>query len=350
MNDPRSSREITFAKLTTEDIPLIGELLMSTWPREYVKIGSPVFSKDYLQWIFGGPNKSRHILLGCKINDKLVAYQTFLFRRVAYRGVNLNGYLNTHGAILPQLPQNLRLNCATQMGKQHALFVESTEFFQPECDLVYAFYDEGKPLINVLDKVLMKYFHIERKVFSIFNQYVVVSDRLKEYLLKKSAKKASFEVRSISENQVNEITQLFNHAPNELHFTMQMAEDELRHHCSGYSDHHTYVVVDDEVIEAFINFYPLEIIKGESICKYIVIEFLITRGPDGVYVASLLEKALDFGEKIGAKAVVLENATYLDYSVCCQVGLVPSFRKMIMTVASRDSSIECLGRFRGDVK
>jgi hypothetical protein len=175
-------------------------------------------------------------------------------------------------------------------------------------------------------------------------------NRLKEYLREDSVKKAYFEVRPVLEGEFSEVTQLFNHASNGLCFTMQMAEDELRHHCLGHSDHHMYVVVYDGAIEAFINFYPLEIIKQGNIYKYIIVEFLITRRSDAVYVASLLGKALEFGEKVGAKAIVLENATYLDHNVCSKVGLVPSFRKMIMAVTSRDPFMECLSRFRIDVK
>jgi hypothetical protein len=349
--DHGSSVGMQFSRLSFEDIPLISKLLMSTWPQNYGKVGSPVFSKDHLEWILGGPNKSKNVLVGGKIDDELVAYQTFLFRRVAHKGVTMNGYLCTHVAISSQLPAKLRFNCVLQMSKQHALFMESSDFFQPEGDLVYAFYDEGKQQVKeVLDKILKKNFRIERQVYSLSSQYIILPNRLKKYLREDSVKKAYFEVRPVLEGELSEVTQLFNHVPNGLCFTMQMTEDELRHHCLGHSDHHMYVVVYDGVIEAFINFYPLEIIKQGSIYKYIVVEFLITRGSDDVYVASLLGKALDFGEKIGAEAIVLENATYLDYSLCCKVGLVPSFRKMIMTVTSRDPLMECLPRFRIDVK
>ena len=350
MTGHRPSGGIQFLRLGSEDIPLISQLLMSTWPREYGKVGSPVFSEDYLKWILGGPNQTRHILLGCKMDDELVAYQSFLSRRVAYRGVTLNGYLNTHGTISPKLPQNLRLNCGAQMVKQHALFVDGSEFFDPECDLVYAFFDEGRPTKDVLDKLLIKYFHVEMKVFSVFNQCVVMPTRLREYLLKNPAKKASFEVKPVSARQVDEISELFNRFHNEIHFTRQMTKDELRHHFFGNPDHHTYVVENEGAVEAFINFYPLEIIKGGTFPKYVVIEFLITEDPDGAFVASLLQKALDFGEKIEAKAIVFENATYLDYSVCHEVGLIPSFRKMIMTIASRNHPMECGKNFRCDVK
>lgn len=348
--DRGSSGGIQFLRLSSEDIPLIGKLLMSTWPQDYGKVGSPVFSKDYLEWILGGPNKSKNVLVGCKIDGELVAYQTFLFRQVAYKGVTMNGYLCTHGAISSQLPANLRLNCLVRMSKQHALFMESSDFYQPECDLVYAFYEEGKQVKDVLDKIMKKNFHIERQVYSVFSQYIVLPNRLRENLSEDSAKKACVEVRPVLEEEFSEVTQLFNHIPDDLYFTVQMAGDELRHHCLGHSDHHMYVVVYDGAVEAFINFYPLEIIKRGSIYKYIVVEFLVTRGPDEAYVASLLGKALDFGEKVGAKAIVLENATYLDYGVCCKVGLVPSFRKMIMTVASRGPLMECLAGFRADVK
>ncbi len=349
--DHGANGEVQFSRLNFEDIPLISRFLMSTWPQNYGKVGSPVFSKDYLEWIFGGPNKSKNVLVGGKVDDELVAYQTFLFRRVAYKGATMNGYLCTHAAVSSQLPANLRFNCAVQMSKQHALFMEGSDFYQPGGDLVYAFYDEGKKQVkDVIDKIMKKNFRIERQVYSISSQYIISPHRLKEYLREDFLKKAHFEVRPVLDEELSEATQLFNYVADGLHFTMQMAGDELKHHCLGHSDHHMYVAVYDGAIEAFINFYPLEIIKQGNIHKYIVVEFVVTRGSDAVCVASLLGKALDFGEKVGAKAIVLENGTYLDYSLCCKVGLVPSFRKMIMTVASRERLMECLARFRIDVK
>jgi hypothetical protein len=313
-------------------------------------VGSPVFSKDYLEWVLGGPNKSKNVLVAGKMGDELVAYQTFLFRRMAYKGITMNGYLCTHGAISPQLNANLRLHCVVQMSKQHAVFMEGSEFYQPEGDFVYSFYDEGKQVGGVIDKVMKKNFHLEGQAYSSFSQYILLPNRLKECLREDSVKKATFVVRPVLRGEFREVTQLFNHIPDELCFTMQMAGDVLWHHCFGRSDHHASVVVYDGVVEAFINFYPLEIVKQGNNHKYVVVEFLITRRPDEAYVASLLGKALDFGEKIGAKAIVLENATYLDQSVCGRVGLVPSFRKMVMGIASRNGFKESLARFRVDVK
>jgi hypothetical protein len=348
--DRGSSVGIQFSRLSFEDIPWISKFLMSTWPQNYGVVGSPVFSRDYLEWVLGGANKSKNILVGCKIDDELVAYQAFLFRRVAYKGVTVNGYLCTHGAISPQLNANLRFHCLVQMAKQHALFMEGSDFYQPEGDFVYSFYDEGKQVKDVIDKIMKKNFRIEKQTYSSFSQYLLLPNRLKEYLREDSVKKAPFEVKPVLRGEFSKVTQLFNYVPDELCFTMQMAGDELWHHCLGRSGHHTYVVVYDGAVKAFINFYPLETIKQGNIHKYIVVEFLITQRPDEVYVASLLGKALDFGEKIGAKAIVLENATYLDQSVCCRVGLVPSFRKMVMGIASRNGFMEGLARFRVDVK
>src|SRR4030042_5984037 len=99
MMDHRSSVGIQFSRLSFEDIPLISKLLMSNWPQNYGKVGSPVFSKDYLEWILGGSNKSKNVLVGCKIDDELVAYQAFLFRRVAYKGSTIKGDLSTHCGI-----------------------------------------------------------------------------------------------------------------------------------------------------------------------------------------------------------------------------------------------------------
>jgi hypothetical protein len=132
-----------------------------------------------------------------------------------------------------------------------------------------------------------------------------------------------------------------------------MTEDELRHYFFGDPTHSTFVAESGDRICAFINFYPLETIKEGKIFLYIIIDFLIcdnTNEDERTYVAPLLYEAVKIAEQIGAKGIVFENATYLDYQVYSQLGMVPTFRKMNMVYGARNNDVSYVGNFRCDIK
>jgi hypothetical protein len=47
---------------------------------------------------------------------------------------------------------------------------------------------------------------------------------------------------------------------------------------------------------------------------------------------------------------VLENATYLEIEHCQKIGLMPTFRKMTMSLISKGHQIDDVGGFRSDIK
>ncbi len=67
-------------------------------------------------------------------------------------------------------------------------------------------------------------------------------------------------------------------------------------------------------------------------------------------MAMLLNEALKLANKIGAKGIVIENATYLEFDDYREIGLMPTFRKMTMSVISKSHSMDYFGSFRCDVK
>jgi hypothetical protein len=339
-----------FTKLTFQDIPHISGLLMSVWPKLYGDLGHPLFSSDYLQWVYGGPHQDKHILIGAWMDNSLVAYQGFLHRTISYCGRPLNAYLNTHAAISPLLPYDLRMNCGFQLIKQHILFDHESQFYADDCDLVYAFYDAEKSTAAILDRQLKKNFGIQRKTVASFNQFVVMPNKLEKYLEEMSAKQGDFEVRLSTEEDVPQLTALFNQIPEGPHFTRQVTENELRHHLFGHADHQTHVIEQDGALKALINFYPLETVKENSTSTHILIEYLIADSLKTEYTACLLREAVRFGKRIGAKSAVFENANYLDYSLNRPMGLMPTLRKMTMSVMSKNGIFDYSGPFRCDVK
>lgn len=346
----RDSRKAYFTRLTFEDIPHISGLLMSVWPKLYGDLGHPLFSCDYLQWIYGGPHKDKHILIGAWMDNDLVAYQGFLYRTVSYCGRSLNAYLNTHAAISPQLSYDLRMNCGFQIVKQHVLFDKGSQFCAGDCDLVYAFYDAGKSTAAVLDRLLKKNFGIQRKTVSSFNQFVIMPNKLEKYLAEADAVENSFAVRASTEKDAPQLTALFNQMPEAPHFSRRMTESELRHHFFGHPDHQTHVIEEGGALRALINFYPLETVKENSTSMHVLIEYLIADPLKTEYTAYLLREAVSFGKRIGAKGVVFENANYLDYSVNQPIGLMPTLRRMTLSAISKNGQLDYSGAFRCDVK
>jgi hypothetical protein len=346
-------RLLHFNRLTVEDAPKVSTFLNSIWSQYYGKTGSPVFHPDYLQWIFGGPNKDKNLLFGASIDNNLVAYQSFLFRKISCCKKILNTYLHTHLAVSPKIDLRLKMDCGYQQGDQAILFHPDSSYYNPSCDAVYGFVEESKPLKSVGDKILAKYFQIERITCSTFNQFVVLPKRLTQYLIDNPLGNKSFSVRAATEQDSPQLTKLFNRVPDEPHFIMIMSEEELKYYFFGRSTSRVFLIEVDEEIRAFIFFYPVETIKDGKISLYIAVEFLAVgqvKSEASMYVASLLYEAVKCADSIGAKGIVLENATYLDYETYRPLGLAPTFRKMSMIVASKENSVNYVGGFRCDIK
>ena len=353
INRLSSQRLVSFSRLTVDNIPHVSKFLNYIWSQYYGKTGSPVFDEDYLSWVLGGPSKDKNLLYGAFVNDELVAYQSLLFRKISCCKKELNAYLHTHRAVSPKLDMRLRMDCGFQMTLQTMPIHPDSCYYDPNCDLVFGYLEETKLLKNVGDNILQKYFDIDRRTCGPFNQCVIMHGRLTKFLNEHADRKKLFNIRLATEQDFTQLTSLFNQLPERPHFIMLMTEAELRHYCFGHSTHRTYVVEKDGKIDAFINFYPLEMIKEGKIFLYIIIDFLIAdrvHENNNIYFAALLHEAVKHAEEIKARSVVFENATYLNYESFRTLGLIPSFRKMNMVLAAKDNSITYEGNFRCDVK
>jgi hypothetical protein len=341
---------VEFSQLSFGDIPEISEFLGPVWSEGYGTMGSPDFSEDYLHWVLGGPNQSKNLLFGGRINSELVAYQSFLFRTMDYCGRKLNCYLNTHLAVSMKIDLRARIECISEMGQQYVLLDSRSKYYNADCDLVYGFFEAGRPLKCAGDRLLKTCLGITRIDYLTFNQFMVVSKRLRGYLKQNGIEEGSSIVRYGRENDSKELAELFNELPENPHFTRKMTEAELSHHFFGDRNHRTSLVETEGKIRAFINYYPMGIVKGGQLFSYIIVEFVFSKERNLRFMAILLNKALKWGEEMGAKGVVLENATYLDIDDCREIGLLPTFRKMTMSLISKNHPIDPLGGFRSDIK
>ncbi len=353
MKSLKHERLLNFTRLSPADLSKIGPFLNSIWGQLYGKTGSPVFHQDYLDWMYGGPNKDKNILLGSFVDNELVAFQSFLYRRMVCNGNALDSYLNTHLAVSPRLDLRHRMDALMQLTEQMHLFHPDSDYYIQNSGATFAFIEEGKPLKSVGDKLAAKYFQIKRKTFTSFNQCVIMPARLKKFLNDNPPPDGSACVRAASEADTGQLAALFNQTPDSPHFMLTMTEEQLRHYCFGHPAHGTFVIDRDGKIEAFINFYPLETVKDGKTQFFIVIDFLITPSSDGCgkpQIATLLLEAVKYAERMNAKGVVFENATYLNFEEYVPLGLVPSFRKMNLVVLTGNESLDYSGNFRCDVK
>jgi hypothetical protein len=341
---------VEFSQLSFHNISEISTFLRSVWSKGYGRMGSPDFSEDYLHWVLGGPNKSKNLLFGGRINNELVAYQSFLFRTMDYCGRKLNCYLNTYLAVSMRIDLRARLECLFEMEQQCVLLDERSKYYDPNCDLIFAFFEAGRPLKYTEDRLLRKCLGITRFDYATFNQFIILPKRLRTYLNQNCIEEASFLLRYASESDSNELSKLFNDIPDNLHFTRIMTVEELRHHFFGHPNHFTSVIETEGKIKAFINYYPMEIIKEGYSSSYVIVEFLFSKDRNRRFMAMLLNEALKLSEKIGAKGAVVENGAYLDFDYYREIGVMPTFRKMTMSVISKNHSVDYFGSFRCDIK
>jgi GNAT superfamily N-acetyltransferase len=341
---------VEFSRLSFDDISEISTFLRSVWSKGYGRMGSPDLSEDYLHWVLGGPDKSRNLLFGGRINNELVAYQSFLFRTMDYCGRELNCYLNTHLAVSTKIDLRARLECLFEMEQQCVLLDERSKYYDPNCDLIFAFFEAGKPLKQTEDRLLRKCFGITRFDYATFNQFMIVPKRLRSYLKENGIEEGCPLLRHMSESDSRELTNLFNEIPECLHFTRIMTQEELKHHFFGHPNHRTSVAETEGKIRGFINYYPIDIIRDGHPSSYIIVEFLVSEDRNLGLMAILLNEALRLAEETGAKGVVLENATYLDTERCQEIGLMPTFRRMTMSLITKNHQVDYFGGFRSDIK
>jgi hypothetical protein len=258
----------------------------------------------------------------------------------------LNAFLGTHLTI----SQKINLQEKLYLLAQKPVFDAKSKYYEPNCDLIYEFHEEKSPLRDVSGRMSKKYYDLERKILCNFNQFVIVPKRLKNYMQENCTEEGSFLLRPASENDSGELTKIFNDIPEGPHFVRLMTEEELQHHFFGHPKHFTFVIETEGRIGAFINFYPIEILKGGQSSSTVIVEFLFSKERNRRFVAMLLNEALKLAEEIGAKSVVLENATYLEFDYYREIGMMPTFRKMTMSIISKSHIVDYLGCFWSDIK
>lgn len=342
----RPAGDVESVRLRTADLPEVSALLKATWPALYEKNGCPDYSADYLRWAYGGPHADRHYLAGFRWRGRLVAYQGFLFRRVTYRGALFQAYLNTHATISPNLEWGLRCTCSAEMLRQHVLY----NGYVPDCDLIISFFDDDKKIRASGDKILKQRHQTERHVSASFQHHAILVGTLERSLMGMERSASAVRLRCGTPEDLPELAALYRQLADSSMIVREMDTAELGHCLFGDPAHHTMLAERDGVLRAFMHWYSAGFVRGPQRYSYVLIEHFVNHPFDAECAALLLQEAVKTAKGSGAKGVVMENATYLDGAAYRPLGLMPTFRRMTMTVVAKYSIEPSPGRFLCDVK
>ena len=341
------SPELTFSRLTADDAQEAAVFLNEVWGSHYGPTGAPIFTTDYLRWLYGGPDSARHLVLACHIAGRLVGIRALLHRSVSFQGRVWAAYLTTHLAIHPDLGRPFRAVASDRILDFSTLLTDTSAGSSTDArDVHVSFYEEGKR--ELIQKVGRR--ASEQGIGTSlwpFNQAIVNPVVLQRRV--GAGQQAGRRVRPVVDADIPELAQLFARVAAKQPFALTISVDRLRHHILRLPGGRTYLVEDQGVPTAFITFYVMETLSASGPSRMVVVEFLVGDGtPDEMCL--LLNEALVFARSSDARGVVMENPTYLDVDTRRFCGIVPSIRRMVAVTRSRIHAFECGDGFLCDVK
>ena len=340
------SAEVGFSRLTADDAPEAAAFLNEVWGAHYGP-GAPVFTPDYLRWLYGGPDADRHSVLACRWDGRLIGLRAMLNREVSTGGKVWTAYLSTHFTLHPGVSPALRAEARDRLLDSSSLLADGGERSPSDArHLLVAYFEETKPtLIQRTERRAADQGVTLRR--STFNQAVVSPAILQASVA--SSGQAGGLVRPVREDDVAELGRLLDRVARRHPLSFTMGADRLRHHVLSLPQGRSYLVEEQGVPAAFIMFYPMDTLSGSGPSRVVVVELLIN---DGMREASclLLDQALSYARASDARGVVIENPTCLDAETRQFCGIVPSTRRMVITTRSCIQAFECDGGFLCDVK
>lgn len=344
-SDRATAGELEFCRLTVDDLSEIEPLVNTVWRATYGSTGCPVFTEDYLNWTYGGPDRHLHQLIGARLDGTLVALKALLFRAMSYNGQPLSAHLSTHLTIDPGLPLGHRLALVTEFSHPHPLSGEYPFGSAEPVDISLCFYEHDKTIISRTSAGLDRA-RIQTSVIA-FHQAIVNPVALRSFVGETA--QTNRYVRVCTETDSGVLAELFNRVASKTNFSLCMTRERIKHHVFGAPQGEAYIYERNGNPEGFLSCYSLETFRQGKTTKVLVAEMLISNGGPNV-VSALLLSAVNYATSIGARGVVLENPTWVDSDQRQQVGVVASARRMVMAVRSVRTSLEFDGTFLVDIK
>jgi hypothetical protein len=310
-------------------------------------MGAPIFTAEYLRWLYGGPDRARHFILACRLAGRLVGLRALLDRRVSSGGKIWTAYLSTHLAIHPDVGDSLRREVRDHLLQPLTLLTDDSEASNSRArNVLVAFFDDAKQALigRTAHRASSEGVTMSR---ATFHQAVVSPAALEARV--REVERSDTRVRPVDDRDCAGLAQLFDRVAGRQPFAFAMNADQLRHHILGVPRGRSDLVEERGAPSGFITYYVMEILKASGPSRVVVVDLLVCDGT-GEAARLLAHEALHYARASEARGVVIENPTYLDIDTRRSCGIVPSTRRMVITTRSRTRAFECDGGFLCDVK
>lgn len=318
---------------TVEHLDEIRALLDRTWPALYGASGCPRFSRAYLDWLYGGPLRDRHLLLGHRARGRLVGFKAYLFRPLRCGGAVIRGYIATHLTIDPALSFAQRAALAAALGRSHVV--------GDRAELSLAYFEDKRGLAQSVDRRLRSFGLVSTE--TAFRHAIVNPRRLRSAAAAMPAVAVRAGRCADAEGIVGRLE-----VDVAAGLVVQPTARALWHHLSQAPGGRVFVVERDGRVAAALGCYVLDWLKDGRTSRLVVVELALV---DEVgQLAGLLLAAANHAEASGARGVVFENSTYLSGDLMAQVGITPIPRVMTLAVRGRDDLPDLSRGFLCDVK
>ncbi len=342
---------VELSRCGLDDTPEIAALLNRVWGATYGPTGCPLFTADYLRWLYGGPDAASTALLGVRVDGELRAFKAALSRPALLDGHSVRAFQATHLTLDPTLPLAPRLGCLQQLATPHLLVGHDALLPDGPLDLGIAFFEEKKTILQNMRPMVRKH-AIARSVLR-FQQAIVDPRTLRPAVARGLA--VGLAARPVVEADLPALSALHARVTAGSRLALTATVDQLRHRLFGLGRSGAWLVEEHGAPTGFLQAYILDTVRGASSVSVAVVE-LLAYGGSADAAAVLLEEAVQLGRRHGARGVVMENATMVAPDAMRALGLVPSARRMVMALLAREGALPALdepelgGAFYVDVK
>lgn len=328
---------LSTTQLDLSHIDQISQLLNRVWPTLYGPSGCPVFSTEYLGWLYGGPNAARNTLLGAFRGDELVGFKANLFRPLAQDGSQWTAALTTHLAIDSTLDLASRGLLAMELSR---LPIEEDNQSADACQISFAYFEADKPLSKSV-----KILHKERGIKTVDG--IITQAVFNPLIASRFLGESRAEVRHADAADAGDIHSLLRDRSAGL-IRLDLDPDALWYHLSNAPDADVLVSTEGGKITGVAASYRLDWLKAGQNSVMTVVEMAIAE--DTRSLASLLLTIAETAKLAGSRGVIVENPSHLTEEVTREVGLMPSPRKMSVELRTYQDLPRLDAGFLCDVK
>lgn len=331
---------ITVKRLTTANTAEVTQFLNRTWPTLYGETGCPVFNDAYLNWLYGGPNQDRNLILGCFKDDILVAMKALLFRPITDGDRRWSAHVGTHLTVSPDLEIKDRATLTSTLAMPLTVGPDSEYRFGVTGDISIAYFEDGKTMVRIIRKVAQR-LSLHTEVFE-FRQAIVVPS-----IVRQVARTAQgMIVRRLEQTDIPDILSLIKNVNSPV--VTDYDAPALWHHVSNAPGARAWVVEHAGTLVGALSAHRIDWMKAGQVTPNIVVEFVLGNNPEAIAV--LLSEVLDYAKIQNTRGLVVENSTYLDQDLARVVGIFPTPRKMMITMRSPEAPPTLQSGFCIDIK